>query len=91
MATVKLSHEAFEKVRQLAARQRSTPDEVVERSVEEYLQARERTPEDRKREWGEWYASIATRVPAGLTEEEVFDELETAAREARAEQIARRR
>lgn len=89
MPTVRLSQQAFDRVRQLATQQRTTPDQVVERSVEEYLLSRERTPEDRKREWGEWYEAISARAPAGLTEDEVLDDLESAAREARAERLAR--
>lgn len=91
MPSVQLSQETFERVCAIAAQQGRTPSEVVEQSLEALVLERERTPEQRKREWDDWYQSIARRLPAGLNEDEVFDELEAAANEARVERLARGR
>ncbi len=91
MPSVKLSQEVFDTVTRLAAQQHSTPDEIVERSVQEYLRARERTPEQRRREWQELFARFDAVKHTDETEEEVFAELDKAAAEARAERLARGR
>ena len=91
MPTVKLSKETFDTLARVAAQQHSTPDEIVERSVQEYLRARERTPEQRRREWQELFARFDAVKHTDETEEEVFAELDKAAAEARAERLARGR
>lgn len=89
MPSVKLSQEVFDTVRRLAAQQRTTPDEIVERSVQEYLQARERMPEQRRREWQELFARFDAVKHTDETEEEVFALLKEATSEVWAERLAR--
>ena len=91
MPSVKLTQETFDRLCALAARQGRTPDELAQRSVEQYVGASERTPEQRKREWDELMARFDAISQPNVAEDEVFADIDAARQEARAERLARGR
>ncbi len=91
MPSVKLTQETFDKLCALAALQGRTPDELAQSSVEEYVGASERTPEQRKSEWDALIARFDAIRQPNVSEDELFADIEAAATEARAERVARGR
>ncbi|MFN8617227.1 MAG: hypothetical protein U0837_09020 [Dehalococcoidia bacterium] len=91
MPSVQLSQETFERVCAIAAQQGRTPSEVVEQSLEAFVLGRERTPEQRKREWDELSARFDAVHHTDETEEQVLAVLKQVTSEVWAERLARGR
>lgn len=88
MPSVNLSQETYEKLKSLAAEKGCTPDELVQRSMADYIEGRDRTPEQRRREWNKLIESFRLNAPREVSEEQVQADLAEAVRQARAERRA---
>ncbi len=77
MPSVHLSKETFDRVCALAASLQRTPEEIVQSSIDEYAHARERTPEERQRDWDALMARFDEVKHTDETEEELMASLKT--------------
>jgi hypothetical protein len=87
--TIELDPQQAEALEQLAAEERRSFDELVQRAVGDYL-ARRRALADWGRRWDALVADIQSRLPSGVTPEEIEADITTNFEEYRAEGAARR-
>ena len=78
--TIQLTDEQVRELERLAARERRSLDELVERAVGDYLLRRRRDWSDWDRRFDELAARVRARVPPETTAEEIEAEI-TASRE----------
>ncbi len=88
--TVQLPDEQVRELERLAAEQRLSVDELVQRAVGDYLARRREWP-DWGRRWDALVADIQSRMPPDVTPEEIEADITAASEEVRAERAAARR